>query len=158
MARRRGVYLFGEEGASSSWAYMGLGSNGPKSWVLANGLGFKWDGLRFEHFGLGPKASDLSNSLWRSFWVLLHSELAFSHHRAFVAGLKPRVSTIFPLDFLKNCIHAFKFFKKSTCNETNTNKHRNKQLTWFSTSTGESTCSATMILGFFWPDTFAWRF
>ena len=52
----------------------------------------------------------------------IHSEevsgsLAFrahvSHHRAFGAGLKPRVSTVCLLNFSKNRIHAFKFFKKS---------------------------------------------
>ena len=40
----------------------------------------------------------------------MHSELAFSHYRAFVAGLKPRVSTVCPLDFLKkphSCIQIF---------------------------------------------------
>ena len=55
--------LIGEAGASSSRSCMGLDLNGPKSWALANGLGFKWAGLKFECFGPKPKASDLSNSL-----------------------------------------------------------------------------------------------
>ena len=62
-----GGCLIVEAGASSNQACMGLGLNGPKSWALANGLGFKWVWLKFECFGPKPKASDLSNSLWRSF-------------------------------------------------------------------------------------------
>ena len=54
VAGRRGVRLITEAGASSSQACMGLG---------LNGLGLGKLGSDFECFVLGPKASDLSNSL-----------------------------------------------------------------------------------------------
>ena len=102
---RWGVRLIVEAGASSNQACMGLCLNGPKSWALSYGLGL---GI----LGLALKASDLSYLLWRSFGF---SCIRRSHF--LIIGLSLRASNRECLQFaafifLKNRIHALKFFQK----------------------------------------------
>ena len=54
----------------------------------------------------------------------MHLEFAIFYHWAFVVGLKLRVSIVCPHNVFKNCTHAFKSLEKITCNDINTNKHK----------------------------------
>ena len=125
VAGRRGVYLLGEACASpirhapNRWGgrlfqpgCMGLGLNESKSWVLANGLGFKWARLRFEYFlGLNLR-----------FWISrIHSEevsgsLAFGTRIFSSSGFRygPQTESVYsfsPLIFQKTAFMHSKFSK-----------------------------------------------
>ena len=68
------------------------------------------------------KGFGLTEAYLKKFRVLLHSELVFSHHWAFVAGFKLRVSTVCPLVFRKlNFIKSI--FKKATCTNVEDNNN-----------------------------------
>ena len=106
MAERRGVHLLPEVCALPirrapdqggrclfSPGLHGFGLRGSKNWILANGLGLSELGSDFECFGLGPKASDLSNSLCKSFGF---SCIRNSHF--LIVGLSLRASN-------RECLH-----------------------------------------------------
>ena len=130
-----------------------LGLNGFWAW---NGFGFGM-GFRLEWvLGLNGSWAWIVD-FRRHFRVLLHSEITYF----LVIGLSLRASDrgclqMPPWFFLKNRKHAFKFFKKSTCNQTHTRNKththntQKEPHTWFLPSTGD-TCSS---IGLHWGITF----
>ena len=105
-------------------------------WRAWNGF-WAWMGLGLEWL--------ISENIFGSSCIL--RSLTFSS-LGFRYGLQTESAYRFPLDFLKSRKYAFKFFKKSTCNQTHTRNKththntQKEPHTWFLPSTGDA-CSST---------------
>ena len=65
-------------------------------------------GLNLMSWVLGYEAFRVHSN--EDFVFFFHSRFVLTHHWIFIAGWSNWVSTVYPLDFLKNWIHTIKYF------------------------------------------------